>query len=115
MAARAGPGRKIGVDGRHDLWYDIIWFSAVLNDRKQKEYGEEPILIEMLVWLSWQSSSLVMSRSPVRIRPQAPKKQHPYGDAVFLAACPDVRLIAPCGADPAISSKEPSSLCIAAF
>ena len=27
----------------------------------------------MLVWLSWQSSSLVMSRSPVRIRPQAPK------------------------------------------
>ena len=29
----------------------------------------------MLVWLSWQSSSLVMSRSPVRIRPQAPKRE----------------------------------------
>ena len=38
----------------------------------------------MLVWLSWQSSSLVMSRSPVRIRPQAPKKQHPKGCCFFI-------------------------------
>ena len=38
----------------------------------------------MLVWLSWQSSSLVMSRSPVRIRPQAPKKQHPIGCCFFI-------------------------------
>ena len=38
----------------------------------------------MLVWLSWQSSSLVMSRSPVRIRPQAPKKQLPIGCCFFI-------------------------------
>ena len=37
----------------------------------------------MLVWLSWQSSSLVMSRSPVRIRPQAPKRKN-RRKAVFL-------------------------------
>ena len=37
----------------------------------------------MLVWLSWQSSSLVMSRSPVRIRPQAPKRKN-RRRAVFL-------------------------------
>ena len=97
---------KIGVDGRRDLWYDITWFSAELNDRKQKEYGGEPILIEMLVWLSWQSSSLVMSRSPVRIRPQAPKKQHPRGCCFFCRACPESKFIPPCGGNPATSSKK---------
>ncbi len=40
----------------------------------------------MLVWLSWQSSSLVMSRSPVRIRPQAPKKGSLRG-AFFRSSC----------------------------
>ena len=39
----------------------------------------------MLVWLSWQSSSLVMSRSPVRIRPQAPENRT-LPSAVFLMA-----------------------------
>ena len=39
----------------------------------------------MLVWLSWQSSSLVMSRSPVRIRPQAPRKTgSPIGRPCFF-------------------------------
>ena len=39
----------------------------------------------MLVWLSWQSSSLVMSRSPVRIRPQAPQKTgSPHGRPCFF-------------------------------
>ena len=42
----------------------------------------------MLVWLSWQSSSLVMSRSPVRIRPQAPKKQLPIGCCFFVSRKP---------------------------
>ena len=42
-------------------------------------------LIKMLVWLSWQSSSLVMSRSPVRIRPQAPENRT-LPSAVFLMA-----------------------------
>ena len=51
---------------------------------EKTERGEEPTLIRMLVWLSWQSSSLVMSRSPVRIRPQAPKKQHPKGCCFFI-------------------------------
>ena len=37
----------------------------------------------MLVWLSWQSSSLVMSRSPVRIRPQAPDSSR-ISRGVFL-------------------------------
>ena len=40
------------------------------------------LTLETLVWLSWQSSSLVMSRSPVRIRPQAPKNSTHRG-AVF--------------------------------
>ena len=38
----------------------------------------------MLVWLSWQSSSLVMSRSPVRIRPQAPKSNSREGVAFLF-------------------------------
>ena len=46
--------------------------------------------IEMLVWLSWQSSSLVMSRSPVRIRPQAPKR-HPGGCLFFAFFLPGMR------------------------
>ena len=45
------------VDGGTGICYTIIWYFTVL------------------VWLSWQSSSLVMSRSPVRIRPQAPKEE----------------------------------------
>ena len=45
------------VDGGTGICYTIIWYFTVL------------------VWLSWQSSSLVMSRSPVRIRPQAPKRE----------------------------------------
>ena len=57
------------VDGGTGICYTIIWYFTVL------------------VWLSWQSSSLVMSRSPVRIRPQAPKKtsgRPPAGKTVKL-------------------------------
>ena len=57
------------VDGGTGICYTIIWYFTVL------------------VWLSWQSSSLVMSRSPVRIRPQAPKKTSgslPAGKTVKL-------------------------------
>ena len=49
----------------------------------------------MLVWLSWQSSSLVMSRSPVRIRPQAPKKQHPRGCCFFVCGTSLVQIRKP--------------------
>ena len=50
--------------------------------------------IEMLVWLSWQSSSLVMSRSPVRIRPQAPQKTgSPHGRPCFLLQLPESKFI----------------------
>ena len=60
----------------------------------------------MLVWLSWQSSSLVMSRSPVRIRPQAPKKQHPLRGAVFFAELARSRSLSTReGGNPATSSK----------
>ena len=53
------------VDGGGGVCYTVIWYFTVL------------------VWLSWQSSSLVMSRSPVRIRPQAPDSSRtPRG--VFL-------------------------------
>ena len=53
----------------------------------------------MLVWLSWQSSSLVMSRSPVRIRPQAPKNfSTPLrGAEIFCRACPESKFIHPRG------------------
>ena len=49
---RRACGRK-AVDGGGEICYTIVRH-------------------KMLVWLSWQSSSLVMSRSPVRIPPQAP-------------------------------------------
>ena len=51
---------------------------------RQAKCGIVPSVVSLLVWLSWQSSSLVMSRSPVRIRPQAPKKQHPKGCCFFI-------------------------------
>ena len=60
----------------------------------------------MLVWLSWQSSSLVMSRSPVRIRPQAPKKQHPIGCCFFIELVRSRSLSPPRGGNPATSSKK---------
>ncbi len=49
----------------------------------------------MLVWLSWQSSSLVMSRSPVRIRPQAPKKEVAHRAASFFAELVRSRSLCP--------------------
>ena len=68
--------------------------------------------LETLVWLSWQSSSLVMSRSPVRIRPQAPKKQHPTG-CCFFAELTRIRSLSPLRGNPAISSKKqhPTGCC----
>ena len=71
--------------------------------QRNRRRSENPILtrrgkcgilssvVSLLVWLSWQSSSLVMSRSPVRIRPQAPKKDTTssclsfFGRAVMMA------------------------------
>ena len=50
---------KFMVDGQGKTWYNTAC--------------DFPSEAHALVWLSWQSSSLVMSRSPVRIRPQAPK------------------------------------------
>ena len=58
------------VDGQGKTWYNTAC--------------DFPSEAHALVWLSWQSSSLVMSRSPVRIRPQAPKKQHPKGCCFFI-------------------------------
>ena len=58
----------------------------------------------MLVWLSWQSSSLVMSRSPVRIRPQAPKRKTAAGRFFFLMSLSGVEVYAR-RVNPATSSK----------
>ena len=60
----------------------------------------------MLVWLSWQSSSLVMSRSPVRIRPQAPKRKVAFGRLFLFVELVRIRSrIPPCGGNPATHSK----------
>ena len=72
---RRACGRK-AVDGGGEICYTIV------------RHG-------MLVWLSWQSSSLVMSRSPVRIRPQAPKKQHPRGCCFFVCGTSLVQIRKP--------------------
>ena len=73
------------VDGGTGICYTIIWYFTVL------------------VWLSWQSSSLVMSRSPVRIRPQAPKKTS--GRTSFFKLVRS-RSLSPVGGNPATSSKK---------
>ena len=82
------------VDGGTGICYTITWYFTVL------------------VWLSWQSSSLVMSRSPVRIRPQAPKKQHPTG-CCFFAELTRSRSLSPLRGNPATSSKKqhPTGCC----
>ena len=75
------------VDGGTGICYTIIWYFTVL------------------VWLSWQSSSLVMSRSPVRIRPQAPKRRTALGRFFFFLSLSGVEVYAR-RVNPATSSKK---------
>ena len=83
---------KFMVDGQGKTWYNIAC--------------DFPSEAHALVWLSWQSSSLVMSRSPVRIRPQAPKKQLPIGCCFFIELVRSRSLPPPRRENPATSSKK---------